>query len=109
MTRQKTEVKQRLEQHEDAIDENGKLVAQTGNKYTLSKKLRSLVDENYKLKIQIYTNKSIFDPQDFVLKQQKAAIEQLRPTIGAMRDRVHEVEIVANQILAKGTKKDLRS
>lgn len=82
----------------------------------MSKKLRSLVDENYKLKIQIYTIKSMFNPRDFALKQQKAAldqqkvaIEQLRPTIGAMRDCVHEVEIVANQILAKGTEKDLRS
>ncbi|PNP85265.1 hypothetical protein FNYG_01494 [Fusarium nygamai] len=155
MARKKTEIKQRLKQHDDAIDENGKLIAQAGNKvfeieqavnkletehnfeeynpecyercgwdllgptkteYMLSKKLRSLVDENCKLKYQIDTYKSTLIPQNFVLKQQKAAldqqkaaIEQLRPTIGAMRDRLYEVEMVANQILGKATEKDLQS
>ncbi|KAF5713979.1 hypothetical protein FMUND_7644 [Fusarium mundagurra] len=155
MPRQKAEIKQRLEQHDDAIDEMGKLIAQAGNKafemeqaveklenehdfeepecYTFDdldrykirgwgllentkRELRSLVDENYKLKIQIHTHKSIFTQQTFVQKQQKAAldqqkaaIEQLRPTIGAMRDRLYEVEIVANKILGKATEKDLQS
>ncbi|KAF5237653.1 hypothetical protein FANTH_10679 [Fusarium anthophilum] len=88
------------------------LLGDTKSEYILSRELRSLIDENYKLKFQIDAHKSIYNPQSFVQKQQKAAldlqkdaIEQLRPTIGAMRDRLYEVEIVAHQ--SKGTEKDL--